>query len=202
MQNAVGKREKTKEAICQALICLCADRQFKTITVNEICAKAGIHRSTFYRYYETLDIMLGELGEDYFSRLEKAMQRLILDRGPTASRKESFWELAKFYTENAELTRFVLFSGNYKPAEQRLFELVKRHYIIIFESSGLWVEAKRRDILIDYQVGGIINCLRNLVMGQYPDIKEVSETLYEIGLTNLQNTYMRRKTRGRQEMHD
>lgn len=44
----------------EALIALLAKKELEYITVKEICAKAGVHRSTFYLHYETMGDLLEE----------------------------------------------------------------------------------------------------------------------------------------------
>lgn len=44
----------------EALIALLEKKNYEYITVKEICDKAGVHRSTFYLHYETMEDLLSE----------------------------------------------------------------------------------------------------------------------------------------------
>lgn len=44
--------QKTKKALIDAFMNLLASRAFDEITVNELCAAAGIRRATFYKHYK------------------------------------------------------------------------------------------------------------------------------------------------------
>lgn len=44
----------------EALILLLEKKEYSFITVKDICEKAGVHRSTFYLHYETIDDLLSE----------------------------------------------------------------------------------------------------------------------------------------------
>lgn len=61
-------KEKIWKAFYKELIK--TDVFFKDIRVNDICALAGIHRSTFYRYfedkYQLLECGLNDLWQEYF----------------------------------------------------------------------------------------------------------------------------------------
>lgn len=46
-----------------ALIALLEQKPLEYITVRDICAKAGVSRSTFYLHYETIDDLLSECVE-------------------------------------------------------------------------------------------------------------------------------------------
>jgi AcrR family transcriptional regulator len=52
-----------KDEILECTIDLCRDQDFETVTLNKICEKAAITKTTFYYYYQSKeDILL-----DYFS---------------------------------------------------------------------------------------------------------------------------------------
>lgn len=57
-----------------ALLELLEQKSLQFITVKEICAKAGVNRSTFYLHYETIDDLLeecvGAVNKDFLNRFE------------------------------------------------------------------------------------------------------------------------------------
>lgn len=83
-------KEKIWKAFYKELIK--TDVFFKDIRVNDICALAGIHRSTFYRYfedkYQLLEYGLNDLWQEYF---------LI---GESKKIKEPFQVATSFYQES------------------------------------------------------------------------------------------------------
>jgi len=64
MENT-GKRECTKKKLKDALIELCNEKAYYDITIIDICSRAQLYRSTFYRYYETKDDLLLEIENEY-----------------------------------------------------------------------------------------------------------------------------------------
>lgn len=44
----------------EALLALLQKKDYESITVKEVCEKAGVNRSTFYLHYENMDDLLGE----------------------------------------------------------------------------------------------------------------------------------------------
>ena len=44
----------------EALLLLLEKKEYDSITVKEICEKAGVNRSTFYKHYDTKDDLLVE----------------------------------------------------------------------------------------------------------------------------------------------
>ena len=63
---------KSAEKMHTALISLIENKDFELITVKEICAEAGVNRSTFYLHYDNTNDLLRETIEavykDFFSR--------------------------------------------------------------------------------------------------------------------------------------
>ena len=65
---------KTIGGIKSAFEHLICEKEYKKITVKELCERAQINKKTFYHYYETLDALLAEmqteLSADYLERIK------------------------------------------------------------------------------------------------------------------------------------
>lgn len=59
----------------EAFLALLEKKDFAYITVKELCAAAGVNRSTFYLHYETLEDLLGECAQYLNDRFLSYMQR-------------------------------------------------------------------------------------------------------------------------------
>uniref|UniRef100_UPI00210CA7E2 TetR/AcrR family transcriptional regulator n=1 Tax=Staphylococcus aureus TaxID=1280 RepID=UPI00210CA7E2 len=63
---------KTKKALSSSLLQLLDQQLFQTITVNQICDNALVHRTTFYKHfydkYDLLEYLFNQLPKDYFAR--------------------------------------------------------------------------------------------------------------------------------------
>lgn len=55
----------SQELLHQALLALLKEKPLNKITVRELCAKAGVNRTTFYNHYETPEDILRELVQQY-----------------------------------------------------------------------------------------------------------------------------------------
>ena len=49
------KKQQTREALHRAAMCLYAERGADSVTVNDICAAAGVSPRTFFNYFESKD---------------------------------------------------------------------------------------------------------------------------------------------------
>lgn len=63
MKTQQSRYEETAELMDQALLLLLENKEYNFISVKEICLKAGVHRSTFYLHYESMDDLLKETVE-------------------------------------------------------------------------------------------------------------------------------------------
>ena len=71
MNKSESKYFNTAMLMDEALIKLLEVKDFEYITVKEICAKAGVNRSTFYLHYETVADLLTETMEYYNEKFIK-----------------------------------------------------------------------------------------------------------------------------------
>ena len=69
------KNAKTEKAIIDAFLEL--SLQGKRFSVADICQRAGVNRSTFYRHYEDIDDLINECRGDMLLELEKVFSALI-----------------------------------------------------------------------------------------------------------------------------
>lgn len=54
MNRSESKYFNTARRMDEALLSLLEEKDFAYITVREICARAGVNRSTFYLHYESM----------------------------------------------------------------------------------------------------------------------------------------------------
>lgn len=60
MSKAESKYFNTAKRMDEALLSLLLEKEFAYITVKEVCARAGVNRSTFYLHYENTADLLEE----------------------------------------------------------------------------------------------------------------------------------------------
>lgn len=70
--------QKTIDGIYSAFEELLCEKEFKGITVKELCDRARINKKTFYRYYPTLNDLLLELQDGLFEDYMKQTEGLKL----------------------------------------------------------------------------------------------------------------------------
>ena len=92
MSNKEDLRVKrTKKALSDAFMCLLAEKTFEDITVNELCASAGIRRATFYKHYSDKFSFLTSYTRSLRDRFDNNVWKL----GEPAPDKEYYIAYAK-----------------------------------------------------------------------------------------------------------
>ncbi len=73
MNKSESKYFNTACLMDEAFLLLLEKKDYEFITVKEICAKAGVNRSTFYLHYESIDDLLAESVDYIMSRFYEQM---------------------------------------------------------------------------------------------------------------------------------
>lgn len=92
------KIQNTKKALCVAALSLIEEHSIRDITVSELCKRAGINRTTFYKYYsvpsDVIEEYLADVQEQIFSTVQ------ISRAEESASLYDIFLEIClKYYTD-------------------------------------------------------------------------------------------------------
>lgn len=70
----------SQECIVDAFIFLLGEKNFQSITVTEICKKAGVARITFYKYYKTINDVLKAAVDFKFAFFKEELNQAKLVR--------------------------------------------------------------------------------------------------------------------------
>jgi AcrR family transcriptional regulator len=79
MKNSESKYYNTALLMDEALLFLLEKKDFEFITIKEICAKAGVNRTTFYLHYESMEDLLIETIEMITKRFYETFDNEVLD---------------------------------------------------------------------------------------------------------------------------
>ncbi len=193
------KQMRTRNGIISALTDLAEEKPVSSITVNQICDRAGIHRSTFYRYFETVEIMIRTMEDEFLESYERFCNDIDFSIGPTLSSRESFKNMIMFYADNKETARFLLFRNEDRAFFDKYVSVMRSYYIKFMEDSGVWFEGPNMDYYIDYAIGGTVHCLRQFLDGKYSDIEGMLDFMFELGIANPRKEYVRSAKRRKKE---
>ncbi len=98
----------TKKLLKSSLTELLKTKSIYSISIRELCERAGINRSTFYKYYENQFDLLSEMEHDM---LELSMEALS---APANTGFQPLCKICRYLEENLQLSR-LLINNNVDP---------------------------------------------------------------------------------------
>ncbi len=91
MKNPEHRVRTTKKHLREALMSFLAEKPLSSITVKELCERAGINRGTFYTHYTDVYDLLGqieaEMKAEYFAALKPELSAEELLSPPKVTKK-------------------------------------------------------------------------------------------------------------------
>ena len=109
---------KTYRKIIEVFISICNTKGFYNTTLKEVCERADIYRSTFYRYFDNLDDIVRIVGDELFDKLseyfKKGLRKDYANEDDTLdplSFKDEYGGLLHIFFDNKEKLLLLLFSG-------------------------------------------------------------------------------------------
>lgn len=86
---------RSKELLKEALFELLYEKEWRSITIQDLTKKANLNRSTFYQHYENKYDLLGQNVEDLFHSLKETVLSVRIDNSSTET--ISYGYLLAFY---------------------------------------------------------------------------------------------------------
>ena len=149
----------TKRKLSKSLISLLTTKSITEIDVSELCAKAGINRTTFYKHYASLYHLLDELIVQFFKRLETLF--LSLSSGENTTSKVAY--LLKYLKQNREFVTIIMNNNSFSSISERLIQL---NFICNLINSNIQYRKNAyvsEDYYVDFIISGWIAAIRRWV---------------------------------------
>lgn len=113
-ENALNKTSKTKIAntkmkIRDALLNLLETKEISRIFIKELCAEAGINRTTFYKYYGSQYDVLNEISNEFILNTSQIIMQ-NLDQG--VSIREALISALDYMLANIRFTNLLMSRGH------------------------------------------------------------------------------------------
>lgn len=87
--SSAAKVERRQQLIDAAWRCL-ADRRFRSLTVDDVCAEAGVSKGAFYGYFDQKQDLLLALLDDEATEMDDVIQTLQRGRASSVERLRLF----------------------------------------------------------------------------------------------------------------
>lgn len=149
----------TKRKLSRSLISLLTSKSITEIDVSELCEKAGINRTTFYKHYASLYHLLDELIVQFFKRIETLF--LSLSSGENTTSKVAY--LLKYLKQNREFVTIIMNNNSFSSISERLIQL---NFICNLINSNIQYRKNAyvsEDYYVDFIISGWIAAIRRWV---------------------------------------
>lgn len=163
MNKSESKYFHTAERMGEALLSLLLEKDFEYITVKDVCARAGVNRSTFYLHYENTAELLSEAVAMIHRRFQTSLPELGAANAaiPDLPKKELFfitdqWLLPwlGFVEENRRVYKAIHTQAHmfgvertYKDFFQSVFSPILSRYGVAEERHGYMMEFYRHGLV-------------------------------------------------------
>ena len=160
MQN-VNQNTLTLQKIKSAFVELLFERDYNQITIDAICKQAHASRTTFYRYFDSKDVLLREIELEYINDLNRIFPPALKEAVQNnqilqASLREACIEGLYYHKEHAKVCLAILrHSGDiyfYQKAMQSAKELMSN----LFPAQAY---SDNRERLLFFYAAGFVNSI-------------------------------------------
>ena len=135
------RTQETKKNLRNALLAEMQEKPFAQITVKDICAAAGLNRTTFYLHYPNQEALLREIEQTAYVEIEEYIRSIRARE----DKKEQIQMLLTYIRKNLPLFRIILFNqdAEYKERFMRHFleTLDEERMRYISSGSGIYTKA-------------------------------------------------------------
>ena len=125
----------TKMLIRRALTELLQKKPIQSISITELCQRAGINRGTFYAHYTDLYDLLRQMEEELLADFQKALEPLLRDRSVALTPAQVTSGIFQCLQDNAEICTITLGDYGDKSFAQRLLDLGQERCMEIYSKA-------------------------------------------------------------------
>ena len=178
MNNQDLRVQRTKKALITTFSDLLETKSFDNITIQDLCEKANVRRSTFYRHfndkYDLLNHIVGSLIE-YFRTLHLPE---IDPKDPRQFFNKFMKDILLFISDNKAMVKSVIsiniYSEVYQILYNQIYAVVKRQIEFDKQIGQFYID---EFIYGEFLAGGILSVILNWIQYGQQSIDDVSSDI-------------------------
>lgn len=178
MNNQDLRVQRTKKALITTFSDLLETKSFENITIQDLCEKANVRRSTFYRHfndkYDLLNHIVGTLIE-YFRTLHL---HEIDPKDPRQFFNKFMKDILLFISDNKAMVKSVIsiniYSEVYQILYNQIYAVVKQQIEFDKQIGQFYID---EFIYGEFLTGGILSVILNWIQYGQQSIDEVSSDI-------------------------
>ncbi|MCO4338960.1 TetR/AcrR family transcriptional regulator [Staphylococcus agnetis] len=178
-------RGNARHAIIKSMVALLEVEKFDYITIKQICAESGVHRSTFYAHFEDKYQLMDTIQSYHMRKYHRLMQytKNLIEGNPLATVKQRLLQVFRLlfkymYRFKTYFMGLVLTQSQYKLVRDYI-QFTKEGYSSMLEALP---QLQHTTYFIDYTVGGQLAIIYSWLSG---DCKEDSAQMAQILYNNI-----------------
>lgn len=184
MSENLKKRQQTKQSLQKAFIELSNENGYHAISVGDICQRANMYRSTFYRYYDSKDSLRHDIETAYVEETRQITGGLSSGgflQDPTnaeKSRKELIRDM-EFHRDHRDLSRFLLSSSGEHGLVEEMKASVAKTYLRSIESGHVSL-GDFQDYTVHFFASGFVSSISSWVRDEDCSVEEIASFLFSM----------------------
>ena len=161
----------SQKMLLDALNDLLAEKNFKDISVSEICSRSGISRQTFYSLFGTKEkILLYQLEQSPFAQHDHDKEN------PTMTLMDSCQEYGNFVVSNYDQLKMLIDNDLMTVLNDQFFRAMST-----CKQSFVNVSAEEQEYAAQFMSSGLCSLSRRYIdTHEKPDQKELTELAYKL----------------------
>ena len=181
--------ESTKICIRNSVIRLMNDTDFLNITVRMVADDSGVSRSTFYRYYDSIDSVITELEDEILDGIRFINRVALSDQNNKSLIESTFSRLARssILKEHTDFIRVVTGPHGDVRYKDRCMNVIREYLEDQLKREGSYSE--EMGFYVEFMAGGFFQVI-NYWVTERPDVSaEEFERIQQMTFQKLPQYY-------------
>lgn len=148
----------TKRLLRDALIEMLREEDIYHISIRELCERADVNRTTFYKYYGSQYDLLADIRNTYLNDIAKAIKNANLQDSEDVLSRVTL--LLSYTEENLELSRLLVLNNIDEAFVPQLFSLPNIEELLTESLAGKQLLMAKEDV-ISFMIHGSYKLIQN-----------------------------------------
>lgn len=141
----------TKRLVREALLIMLQKSAIQKITVRDLCAQAGINRTTFYNHYGSPEDVLQEMSRNFLDDIEDTLNSADIDDREQVHQRVVF--VFRYMLEHLDMSRLLINSNLDSSFSERLFS-IPRILDLLEDTLSSVTDVSEKMAIISFVVSG------------------------------------------------
>ncbi|MEM8806391.1 MAG: TetR/AcrR family transcriptional regulator [Cyanobacteria bacterium P01_G01_bin.38] len=161
---------RTQSLLKSALSQLLEEKQFRDVSITDICKQADIARVTFYQHYESKEALLIASVTDFFEGMHKAFDQSALDSYLATGNMTQLKSTYQMNLADQNQLRLIRVALQYAGAAVR--QLTLASFLETYSQRETVLNKKEIQVLGTFYVGGMLTLLEQFLSDQLTSISQ------------------------------